>query len=605
MSLHPFPPPARKDSPFWRKPVWLAVAAAVLVVLTVPGFVIVDQQAPSHPKASHPNASHPKAGATKPGATKVTPTSEAAGNGDASPVSSVPGFTFPTTQTVTDTAGPLSGAGALGSGAPVAQWVIQENEKPGTRNWVLTSKSTHHEIEGYANAVSINEGGSVQLYISTTAPTYHVEAYRMGYYGGAQGRLVWTSAETPGKAQPGCPLAAGVNTVQCAWSPSIQVKTTATDWPQGDYLFKLVASTGLQSYIPLTIRDDASTAAYVIDNDVTTWQAYNLYGGYDLYQGPHGYATRSRIVSFDRPYTLGTGGGDFNGNELHVVSLMEGLGLDVTYSTDVDLDEQPALLLNHKVFLSLGHDEYYSLAMRNALEAGLGKGVNLIFFGANAIYRHVRFQPSPLGPDRMEIDYKDATEDPLNGKDNADVTPVAWRDPPNNKPESVIIGDYYQCNPIVANMVISDPTSWIFQGTGVAVGTQLTNLVGTEYDRFDPSVPGPRNVTILARSPLVCQGRPDYSDMTYYTAPSGAGVFATGTLNWVPDMVPTCTQANCPGPVDVRVTENILLAFGSGPAGVAHPSTANWQTTPVPKPGVSPSPAGKGPGPQVGEGTGQ
>ncbi|HWD07576.1 MAG TPA: N,N-dimethylformamidase beta subunit family domain-containing protein, partial [Actinomycetota bacterium] len=560
-------------------------AAAVLVVLGVPGFVVVGQTPKARP---HP----PK------------PAPEGAGIGNANAPSSSPGFSFPT-QTVTDTAGPLSGVGALGPGAPLAQWVIQENEKPGTRDWLLTDKSTHHEIEGYAGTVSVNEGGSVQLYISTTAPTYHVEAYRMGYYGGAQGRLVWTSPETPGKAQPSCPLTPGVNTIQCNWAASMTVQTTAADWPQGDYLFKLVASTGLQSYIPLTIRDDSSTAAYVIDNDVTTWQAYNLFDGYDLYQGPHGYASRSRIVTFDRPYALGTGSGDFLGNELHVVSLMESLGLDVSYSTDVDLDEQPSLLGNHKVFLSLGHDEYYSLAMRNGLEAALGKGVNLVFFGANAIYRHIRFQPSALGPDRMEIDYKDASEDPLNGKDNADVTPVAWRYPPNNQPESVIIGDYYQCNPVLADMVISDPSSWIFQGTGVKDGTHLTNLVGTEYDRFEPSVPGPRNVTILARSPLTCDHHADYSDMTYYTAASGSGVFATGTLNWVPDMVPTCTEANCPGPTVVRATENILLAFGSGPAGVAHPSAANWQATPVPKPTPTQTAHASAPGPQTGEGTGQ
>ncbi|MGH2718823.1 MAG: N,N-dimethylformamidase beta subunit family domain-containing protein [Actinomycetota bacterium] len=575
--MAPSAPPETPHRPFWRSPWWLSAIGGGLAVVLVAALVVVHVASEAGNK--------PKRTSTPTGTSTGTASGGSTGNESAtspSPAGSA-AFKLPAS-TVTTTAGPETGVGALGPGAPTAQWVIQENEKPGTRNWLLTDPATNHQIEGYANTVSIDEGGSVTLYISTTAPRYHVEAYRMGYYGGAQGRLVWTSAEVTGTAQPGCPLSAGTNEIACSWSPAMTVTTTATDWPQGDYLFKLVASTGFQSYIALTIRDDASTAAYVIDNDVTTWQAYNLYDGYDLYQGPHGgYPDRSRIVSFDRPYTLGTGSGDFLGNELHAVSLMESLGLDVTYSTDVDLDEQPNLLLNHKAFLSLGHDEYYSLAMRNGLQAALGKGVNLIFFGANAIYRHVRFQPSPLGPDRQEIDYKDAQEDPLYGKDNADVTPVAWRDPPNNMPESVIIGDYYQCNPVLADMVISDPSSWIFAGTGVKVGTQFHNLVGTEYDRFDAGVPGPRNVTILARSPLVCDNEPDYSDMTYYTAPSGSGVFATGTLNWVPDMLPTCTAANCPGPFDIRVTENILAAFGSGPAGAAHPSVANWQTTPVPQ----------------------
>lgn len=501
------------------------------------------------------------------------------------------------TPSVTPTAsGVLSGFGALGPNAPTAQWVISENEKPGTRAWVLTKPALHHEIEGYANRVSIDIGGSVNLYVSTSAPSYTVAAFRMGWYGGQQGRLVWTSPQLTGTVQPAFTVTPGVNMVSDAWQPSLTVPTDPVGWPQGDYLFLLTASTGYQSYIPLTIRDNLSTAAYLIDNDVTTWQAYNLYGGYDLYQGPKGYHSRSRIVSFDRPYTLGDGSGDFLGNELHVVALMESLGLDVAYSTSVDLAEQPDLVLAHRAFLSLGHDEYYSLSMRTALVNAIARGVNLVFFGANAIYRHIRLQPSPLGPDRLEVDYKNAAADPLYGHDNADVTPVAWRFPPNNAPESEIIGDYYQCNPVLADMVVADPSSWIFDGTGVQVGTHLKNLVGTEYDHYDPHAPGPTDVSILARSPLVCQGKPDYADMTYYTATSGAGVFASGTLNWVPMMIPTPCALPCPGPTVVRVTENILTGFGSGPAGTAHPSVANSAQIPIPNPSPA-APKSPSPGP--------
>jgi hypothetical protein len=382
--------------------------------------------------------------------------------------------------------------------------------------------------------------------------------------------------------------------VETAWKPSLTVTTDAA-WPPGQYLFKLVASSGFQSYVPLTIRDDASRAAYLVDSDVTTWQAYNLYGGYDLYQGPSG---RSRIVSFDRPYALGDGSGDFLGNEFHVVSLVESLGLDVAYSTDVDVHEHPDQVLDHRAFISLGHDEYYSLAMRNGLQAARDHGVNLMFLGANAIYRHIRFEPSALGPNRHEVDYKDAKEDPLNGKNGADTTPAAWRYPPNNNPESTIIGNYYQCNPVVADMVISDPSSWIFAGTGVTAGQHLSGVVGTEYDHYDPKAPGPRNVDVAARSPLVCQGRPDYADMTYYSAASGAGVFASGTLLWIPKLDPNCAMP-CPGRVVTRVTENLLAAFGAGPAGKTHPSTGNWHSMPTGLSSLSPPATGPSPSPNA------
>ncbi len=473
-------------------------------------------------------------------------------------------------------------AGAPGPYGPTAAWVVAENAKPGTGNWALSNRARAHQIEGYAHRASIDVSGTVNLLVSTTAPSFKVEAYRMGYYGGAGGRLVWTSPDTHGGTQPPFTVSPGTNMVETAWKPSLKIKTDA-DWPPGQYLFKLIASTGFQSYVPLTIRDDASTAAYLIDSDVTTWQAYNLYGGYDLYQGPSG---RSRIVSFDRPYALGDGSGDFLGNEFHVVSLVESLGLDVTYATNIDLHQHPEQVRNHKAFLSLGHDEYYSLAMRNGLQSARDSGVNLMFLGANAIYRHIRLEPSPLGPNRRQVDYKDAKEDPLNGKNNADVTPAAWRYPPNSNPESTIIGDYYQCNPVVADMVIADPSSWIFAGTAATAGQHLAGVVGTEYDHYDPGAPGPRNVTVLARSPLVCQGKADYADMTYYSAPSGAGVFATGTLLWIPRMDPSCAMP-CPGRIVTRVTENILAAFGAGPAGKAHPSTANYQS--LPTTGATPS----------------
>ncbi|HSS11363.1 MAG TPA: N,N-dimethylformamidase beta subunit family domain-containing protein, partial [Acidimicrobiales bacterium] len=115
-------------------------------------------------------------------------------------------------------------------------------------------------------------------------------------------------------------------------------------------------------------------------------------------------------------------------------------------------------------------------------------------------------------------------------------------------------------------------TNWIFAGTGASSGQRLAKVVGSEYDRYDPSVPGPRNVEILSHSPLYCRGQFDYSDATYYSAPSGAGVFASGTIDWVGNIDPACPTPDCPGRVLGRVTENLLAAFGAGPAGLAHPS---------------------------------
>jgi hypothetical protein len=423
----------------------------------------------------------------------------------------------------------------------------------------------------------VQRGDSVVLYVSTTAPTYAVELYRMGYYGGTGARLVWTSPAQNGQVQPEAVVTPDINMVHTSWAPSLTVRIDPS-WPPGDYLFKLVSANGPQSYVPLTVRDDASHSALLIQNSVTTWQAYNLWGGYDLYEGAAGngstFADRSRVVSFDRPYRIGDGSGDFLGNEFPFVSLVESLGLDVSYETDVDLHEHPERLLQHKAFISLGHDEYWSTAMRVGVEAARDEGVNVAFLGANAVFRRIRLQPSPLGPDREEVNYKDGREDPLFGIDDANVT-ADWPSPPAARPESTLTGETYQCNPVKADFVVTKPSSWVFAGTGLTAGSKIKGLVGSEYDGYDPYAPGPKNVEIMAHSPLRCRGKPGYSDLTYYAAPSGAGVLDTGTNLWVPKLSDP-TTATMVG----QITENILTAFAAGPAGLRYPSVANYATLP-------------------------
>ena len=457
---------------------------------------------------------------------------------------------------------------------PVARWVKDENAKPGTTAWNVANGGKPGDLEGYASVVSAQRGDAVTLYVSTTAPTFHVETYRMGWYKGLGGRLIWHSSEMPGKKQAAPTFTPGINMTEARWDPSLKV-TIDSQYPPGVYMFKLVGSNGIQQLVPLTVRDDTSTATYVVQNSVTSWQAYNDWAGYSLYQGQNGaFATRARVVSFDRPYARGDGQADFLGLEFPLIMMMEQLGLDVTYITDVDTHVRPQLLLNHKMWFSLGHDEYWSKEMRDGVEGARDKGVNLAFLGANAAFRQIRFEPSAIGPNRHQVCYKSAREDPIHAT-NPVLTTVNWREAPVSRPESEMIGQQYECNPVNADMVIVDPTAWVFNGTGVKAGQKLPNAVGSEYDRFDPAQAGPKNVQIFAHSPVVCHGRPSFADMTYYTAPSGAGVFSTGTIVWITKLTP-------PGPnspndaVAIQVTKNVIAAFGTGPAAHQHPVAPNY-----------------------------
>jgi hypothetical protein len=501
-------------------------------------------------------------------------------------------------------------AAASGGTAPVtsqgpdgvqAAWVIRENRRPGTIAWQIHGRPPG-TIAGYADRTYAAEGDMTTLYVSTTAPYWHVEAYRMGYYQGTGARLVWQSPEVTGKQQPPCPVKPAINMVSCDnWSPQIRVSITKAFVP-GDYLFKLVGRGRQQSYIPLTVWDPASHATYLIKNDVLTWQAWNPYGGYDYYVGPghcppgvYPLCTRARVVSFDRPYDFsyngGQGTGDFLALELPLIRWVEQHGLDVTYATDLTVIEHPHILTAHRAMLSLGHDECWSLRERQAAVAAHHAGVNLAFFGASAILRHVRVQPSPLGPNREEVDYRDSAADPLNGHgDPLEVTGNTWASPPASWPEDDFVGESYNgfLNPTAppAALRITTAAAWIFTGIGLHDGQAIPDVIRSDVDSLEPGLGHPPNVEVLAHSPLDAhhaQARTHtagtfYSDMAYYTDPdSHAGVWDSGTNNWIPNLTPCTTGQPCPASTISAITANLLRLFGSGPAGITHPSIPNWQ----------------------------
>jgi N,N-dimethylformamidase beta subunit-like protein len=464
-----------------------------------------------------------------------------------------------------------------GSAGPESSWVAVENRRPGTSGWRITHMGAPDAIQGWADQVSAASGERVRLYVSTTARRFQVQAYRMGWYGGRGARLVWRSEPLAGRRQPPPTRTPGTNMIATHWRPSLTIAIDS-DWPPGVYLLKLVAATG-QRFVPLTVRDDTSRAALVVLNAVTTWQAYNLWGGRrNLYVGPDGsLETRSRVVSFDRPY-YGSGAGEFLGNEYPLVRLVESLGLDIAYWTDIDLHRHPEWLLGHRALVSLGHDEYWSTRMRRGAEAARGHGVNLAFLGANAVYRHIRLEPSPTGPDRQEVNYKPWSigDDPAWRTDPTQVT-TDWRRPPLNDPESRLLGAQYECNPTHAPGVVVEPSSWLFAGTGVRAGSRLPGLVGDEYDRVQPDAPRPPRVQVLLHSPVQCRGA-SFADTTYYTARSGAGVFASGTSSWVCQLSRACatTRRSAVTAGVVRaITVNLLRGFARGPAGRYHPSRSN------------------------------
>ncbi|WP_256090478.1 N,N-dimethylformamidase beta subunit family domain-containing protein, partial [Actinacidiphila rubida] len=383
-----------------------------------------------------------------------------------------------------------------------------------------------------------DRGDEFGLYVSTTAPGFHVSAFRVGWYGGAQARLVWRSDHVQGQRQDRARLIVPTRTVDASgWRRSLRVPTHG--WPEGAYLLRLDDDNGHQRYVPLVVRSTGAAGRTLLMHAPATWQAYNQWGGYSLYEGRDGsYAHRSFTVSFDRPYDH-SGAEKFLVYERALVVLAERLGIPLAYTTGIDVHLDPSVLHGAHAAVVLGHDEYWTPEQRAHVTTARDAGTNLAFLGANTCYRRVRLEPgSGAGRDgrpRTVVCYKtDFHVDPYLEKHPTMAT-TDFRSGPGADPESSLTGVIYEGFPTDAPFVVERPDHWVFAGTGVRKGQAFPHLVGVEYDRVRPGDPTPPHapIEIVGHSPLVCAGRSSHSDAAYYTVPSGAGVFAAGTMRWI------------------------------------------------------------------------
>ncbi len=276
-------------------------------------------------------------------------------------------------------------------------------------------------IQGFATDISVDAGETVSFKIDTNASDYQLDIYRMGYYGGDGARKVATvqpSAALP-QNQPNCLTNATTGLLDCGnWAVSASWNVPA-DATSGIYFAKAVRNdTGGASHIVFIVRDDAGSSDILFQTSDTTWQAYNTYGGNSFYTG-NGPGTggaangRAYKVSYNRPFNTRSvdGGQDWLFNaEYPMVRWLEANGYDVSYFTGVDSDRFGSLIQNHKIFLSVGHDEYWSGNQRANVEAARDAGVHLAFFSGNEVFWKTRWENSY----RTLVCYKETHNYPNN-----------------------------------------------------------------------------------------------------------------------------------------------------------------------------------------------
>jgi hypothetical protein len=457
--------------------------------------------------------------------------------------------------------------------------IVIENQNQGSTNWNIGDSGTDAigQIKGYASAVSINKGESITFFVSVNpAQTFTIDVYRLGWYGGAGGRLMQHVDALQGTQQATCPTDPTLGTIVCTWDPSFTLAVPGS-WTSGVFVAVLTNAARFQNYIVFVVRDDSRTADLLYQLGVNTLQAYNNWPndnntGKSLYSYNSFGATtitgttRAAKVSFDRPYRDDGSGGLFYWQlwDVYMIQWLEKNGYDVAYSTDLDTHLNGSRLLGFKGFMSAGHDEYWSKAMYDNVQAARDNGVNLAFFGANAVYWQARYEPSAAGvPNRILVCYKDASIDPVQDS----TTTVQWRDPLLNRPEQALMGVQFSEENGSQNFpyVVTNSSSWVYGSTGFADGSSVPGIVGYEWDRFDSKYPPPPAVagswTLLGNSATVTDGgSTDSSNSSIYQAQSGAWVFATGTMSW-------SSGLSAPGLADPRIqqaTTNVLNRFITG-----------------------------------------
>jgi len=408
-----------------------------------------------------------------------------------------------------------------------------------------------------------------------------MDVYRMGYYQGLGGRLMQSIGPLQGVAQPACPVDATTGLIECNWTASYTL-TVPTTWTSGVFMVQLTNAQGNQNYITFVVRDDARVADIMFQQAVATYQAYNNYPddsatGKSIYDfNSYGASTvagtgtkRAVKVSWNRPYA-DRGAGQFFQWEFYFIRWLEQSGYDVKYSTDVDTHENSARLLQSKAFLSIGHNEYWSKAMYDGVQQARDAGVHLGFFGADAVFWQVRFEPSPLtgAADRVMVGYKDRTIDPVQGP----TTTILWRDPFLNRPEQQLIGVQFSGSIDISGpfppYVVKNSSSWVYAGTGLADGDSIPKIVGYEMDSSMSNFPLPASVAgtyqVLSQSPYTDPySGPMTANSSIYQAPSGAWVFGAGTTNWSWGL--SDDGDGYMDPRIQRITANVLNRFGVYP----------------------------------------
>jgi hypothetical protein len=366
-------------------------------------------------------------------------------------------------------------------------------------------------LQGYPDALSVPQGGSVGIHVSTTFSDYQASVL-----------LEAPTAEDAVIVQPGTShqgrlqlLPADFRSSGCGWGTDFRI-TVPTTWQSGVYTVRLQSSFGTTHPVMFVVRPATPTSRLAVVIPTNTYNAYNTWGGHDQYTvGQNGVP---RTVTLRRPSvtTAVTGGAVINHtlfSDLFLLRWMTSEGISYDVYTDLDLDATGAAWMQaYKSVVLMTHPEYFTETMRQNLVDYITAGGRVVSTGGNSIYEQVQYTP-----DRSAVVYRDPSGNRLLfediGQPASDVLGVEYF------PQSYMDFAPYQ--------VLSDHP--FLAGTGLTVGDKFGDSAyngaasGWEVDE-SPGAPG-----VVIATGLNPNGG---ADMTYTSRSGGGWVFAVGSLSF-------------------------------------------------------------------------
>ena len=508
-------------------------------------------------------------------------------------------------------------------------------------------------VEGYPGRQSYRPGEELTLHCSARVRSFSAEIARIG----AHREVVCRKTGIAGREQavPDNAYAKG-----CGWQATFGLAIPA-EWRSGFYEVALIAdgAEGREAvghaFFVLRAAEPGRDADAVLVIGTNTYNAYNKWGGACLYTGvarvsfqrpieagyltrpidPDGFDGRAANITpepdsdharlqrylLEHRVPVWTTSAGWHNWERRFVRWAEGTGLRFDYAINSDLHFRRDILGPYRLLLSVGHDEYWSWGMRDAVDAHLGRGGNLAIFSGNTVYWQVRYEDG--GETMVCHKYAAREADPVMGTDRQRELTGIWSDPLIGRPENLTTGlsfcrggyvRFGSCVPRSSGAyTVHQPAHWAFEGTGLRYGDALglgSHIVGYEVDgcelAFRDGAPCPTGVDgtpddmdVLATAPAHLISNGPYGNETVealsfdstapgdleFTAttlfgeatpetvarlarghavmgcfrhPGGGTVFNAGTADWAYGLDSD--------PLVQRVTRNVISRLGQRPA---------------------------------------